>query len=84
MARNIIANPGVIRIEFPIRARTKTAAPVLDVIRPNCQSKVLIYKQLYSKNLLKQNKFLFYLGEYLKFTDKNAENMMNATASLVF
>ena len=35
MARHITATPGVIRIEFPIRARTKTAAPVLDVIRPN-------------------------------------------------
>ena len=36
MAKHITATPGVIRIEFPIRARTKTAAPVLDVIRPNC------------------------------------------------
>ena len=35
LARHIIATPDVIRIEFLNRAKTKSAAPGLDVTRPN-------------------------------------------------
>ena len=39
MARHIRATPGVIRIGFPKWARTKSAAPRLDVICPNHATK---------------------------------------------